>query len=69
MPADHEPVRVAAERRNDGEEDVIWRDGDRPVIEPVPKGGLLDLLADLPPLPDEFPDVDDTLQPLDDVEI
>ncbi len=46
-----------------------WRDGDRPVIEPVPKDGLLDLLAGLPPLPDEFPDVDATLQPLDDVKV
>ena len=45
------------------------RHGDCLSIEPVRKGGLLDLLAGLPPLPDEFPDVDDTLQPLDDVEI
>lgn len=53
----------------DGAEAVMWRDGDRLVIEPVRKDGLLDLLAGLPPLPDEFPDVDDTLQPLDDVEV
>ena len=33
-----------------------------------PSCRLLDLLARLPPLPDELPDVDDTLEPLDDVE-
>ena len=45
----------------DGAEAVLWCDGDRLVIEPVRQGGLLDLLARLPPLPDEFPDVDDAL--------
>ena len=45
------------------------RDGDRLIIEPVRKGRLLDLLARLPPLPDGFPDVDETLEPLDDVEL
>lgn len=50
----------------DGAEAVLWRDGDRLVVEPVRQGRLL---ARLPPLPDEFPDVDDTLGPLDDVEV
>ena len=61
--------RVPLFKKLDGAEAVMWREGGRLVIEPVRKGGLLDLLAGLPPLPDEFPDVDDTLQPLDDVEI
>ena len=58
-------VRIPRDFEIDGAEAVIWRDGDRLVIEPVGKGRLLDLLARLPPLPDEFPDVDDTLEPLD----
>ena len=33
------------------------------------KGRLLALLARLQHLPEEFPDVDDTLLPLDDVEV
>ena len=57
-------VRIPRDFELDGAEAVIWRDGDRLVIEPVGKGRLLDLLARLPPLPDEFPDVDDTLEPL-----
>ena len=58
-------VRIPRDFELDGAEAVMWRDGDRLVIEPVGKGRLLDLLARLPPLPDEFPDVDDTLEPLD----
>ena len=34
----------------------------------VRKGRLLDLLARLQPLAEEFPDVDDTLMPLDDAD-
>lgn len=41
------------------------------VIREAEEGGrpLLDLLARLQPLAEEFPDVDDTLLPLDDVEV
>ena len=35
----------------------------------VRKGRLLDLLARLQPVAEEFPDVDDTLLPLDDVDV
>ena len=49
-------------------EAILRREGDCLIIEPVRKGRLLDLLARLSPLPDEFPDVDHTLRPLDDVE-
>ena len=62
-------VRIPRGFELDGAEAVLWRDGDRLVVEPVRKGGLLDLLARLPPLPDEFPEVDDTLGPLDEVEV
>ena len=65
----NQAVRIPRDFELDSAEAVMWRDGDRLVIEPVRKGRLLDLLARLPPLPDEFPDVDDTLEPLDDVEI
>lgn len=44
-------------------------EGNSLVIEPVRKGRLLDLLARPEPLPDELPDVDGTLPPLDDVEL
>ena len=65
----NQALRIPLGFELDGAEAVLWRDGDRLVIEPVRQGGLLDLLARLPPLPDEFPDVDDTLGPLDEVEV
>ena len=45
------------------------RDGDCLIIEPIRKGRLLALLARLQPLREELPDVDDTLLPLDDVDV
>ena len=65
----NQALRIPRGFEIDGAEAVLWLDGERLVIEPVRQGGLLDLLARLPALPDEFPDVDDTLGPLDDVEV
>ena len=65
----NQAVRIPRDFELDGAEAVMRRDGDRLIIEPVRKGRLLDLLARLPPLPDGFPDVDETLEPLDDVEL
>ena len=41
----------------------------RPRTEPVRKGKLLALLAGMEPLEESFPDVDEDLAPLDDVEL
>ena len=65
----NQAVRIPRDFELDGAEAVMRRDGDRLIIEPVRKGRLLDLLARLPPLPDGFPDVDEALEPLDDVEL
>lgn len=45
------------------------RHDERVIMANVRKGRLLDLLARLQPLAEKFPDVDDTLLPLDAVEI
>ena len=45
------------------------KDGDLSTVEPASKDGLLALLSTLEPLDDTFPDVDETLPPLDDVEL
>ena len=65
----NQAVRIPREFELDGAEALIRREGDCLIIEPVRKGRLLDLLARLQPLPEEFPDVDDTLVPLEDVEV
>jgi virulence-associated protein VagC len=50
------------------DEAVLPKEGDRLIIEPVRKGRLRALLASLETLEEPFPDVDEDLAPLDDVE-
>lgn len=63
----NQALRIPREFELEGDEAIIRREGDHLVIEPVRAGGLLSLLASLQPLDDTFPDVDETLPPLDDV--
>ena len=65
----NQAVRIPRDFELEGTQAILRREGDCLIIEPVRKGRLLDLLARLSPLPDQFPDVDDTLPPLDDVEL
>ena len=65
----NQAVRIPRDFEFEGTDAILRREGDCLIIEPVRKGRLLDLLARLEPLPDEFPDVDGTLPPLDDVEL
>jgi antitoxin VapB len=47
---------------------VIRKDGERLIIEPFKKGSLLQLLATLEDIDEDFPNVDDGLLPLDDIQ-
>ena len=62
----NQAVRIPREFEFDADEAVMRRDGDRLVLEPVPRPGLLAYLATLDPIEDPFPDVDADLLPLDD---
>ena len=42
-----------------GNEAIMHRDGDRLVIEPMRKRGLVALLKTLKPLEEDFPEIDD----------
>jgi antitoxin VapB len=42
-----------------GDEAIMHRDGDRLVIEPVRKRGLVALLKTMKPLKEDFPEIDD----------
>ena len=53
----------------ESDEAIIHKEGDRLIVEPVGKSRLLALLATLEPLDETFPDVDEALPPLDDVEL
>mgnify|MGYP001307782611 CR=1 FL=1 len=75
----NQAVRIPREFELPGEEAVIEQIGNTLVIKPVkpnpPKGSpeavalMLEELRALGPCPDEFPDVDEGLLPLDDIEL
>jgi len=55
----NQAVRIPVEFELPGDEAVMHRDGDRLVIEPVPKRGLLALLKAMKPVEERFPEIDD----------
>jgi antitoxin VapB len=58
----NQAVRIPVEFELPGDEAVIHRDGDRLVIEPVRKRGLIALLKSMKPLDEKFPDIQDPVQ-------
>lgn len=65
----NQALRIPREFELDGDEAILRKEGDRLIVEPVRKGRLLAVLASLEPLEDTFPDVDEDLAPLDDVDL
>lgn len=65
----NQALRIPKEYEIDGDEAIIRKEGNKLIIEPVQKGSLLALLQTLEPIDDEFPDVDENLPELDDVEL
>jgi antitoxin VapB len=55
----NQAVRIPVEFELPGDEAIIHRDGDRLVIEPVRKRGLIALLKTMKPLKEPFPEIDD----------
>ena len=55
----HQTVRIPVAFELPGDEAIMHRDGDRLVIEPVRKRGLVGLLASMTPINEAFPDIDD----------
>lgn len=62
----NQALRIPREFELEGKEAIIRKEGGRLIVEQVKKGQLLTLLASLPALDEEFPDVDVDLPPLDD---
>ncbi|MDZ4729595.1 MAG: AbrB/MazE/SpoVT family DNA-binding domain-containing protein [Xanthomonadales bacterium] len=65
----NQALRIPREFELEGNEAIIRKEGDRLIVEPIRKGQLLTLLSSLEPLDEEFPDIDDDLANLDDVEL
>jgi antitoxin VapB len=63
----NQAVRIPVEFAFPGDTVLMHREGDRLVIEPTHKSGLLALLATLEPLDEDFPDFDVGLLPARDV--
>ena len=55
----NQAVRIPVEFELPGSEAIMHRDGDRLVIEPVRKRGLVALLKAMKPLEEDFPEIDD----------
>jgi antitoxin VapB len=55
----NQAVRIPVEFELPGNEAIMHRDGDRLVIEPVRKRGLVALLKTMKPLKEDFPQIDD----------
>jgi len=55
----NQAVRIPVEFELPGDEAIMHRDGDRLVIEPVRKRGLVALLKTMQPLQEPFPEIDD----------
>ena len=58
----NQAVRIPRDFELPGEEAVMRKEGDRLIIEPAARRSLaevLDYLATLPPLEEEFPEIDD----------
>jgi len=63
----NQAVRIPREFELDGDEALMARDGDRLVITPIRRKGLLATLAGLSPLDESIPEIDENLQDPDDV--
>jgi antitoxin VapB len=55
----NQAVRIPVEFGLPGDEAIMHRDGDRLVIEPLRKRGLIGLLKSMTPLDENFPAIDD----------
>ena len=55
----NQAVRIPVEFELPGNEAIMHRDGDRLVIEPVRKRGLVAMLKTMKPMDDDFPEIDD----------
>lgn len=65
----NQALRIPREFELPGTEAILTREGNRLIIEPVKPPRLLELLATLEPLKEDFPDVDTGLLPVEDVRL
>jgi len=64
----NQALRIPRDLELPGSEALLRKEGERLIVEPLPRRSLLELASSWAPLDDEFPDVDD-LEPIEDVEL
>lgn len=64
----NQAVRIPRDLELPGSEALLRKEGDRLIVEPMPRRSLLEVLSTWAPLEEEFPDVDD-LEPIEDVNL
>jgi antitoxin VapB len=65
----NQAVRIPVEFELPGTEAILRQEGGSLIIEPVDRPSLLSILDSLEPIPEEFPDVDEGLPPLRDINL
>ncbi len=65
----NQAVRIPREFELQGNEAIIRKEGDKLIIELAKPKGLLSVLAKLQPLEEDFPNVDEGLLPVDDINL
>jgi len=63
----NQAIRIPVEFELPGDRAILRKEGDRLIIEPVRKAGLLGLLAQWEPLDEELPAIEDATAPAEDV--
>jgi antitoxin VapB len=63
----NQAVRIPVEFELPGDEAIMHRDGERLVIEPVRRRGLVALLKTMKPLKEDFAEIDDPVPPPENV--
>ena len=64
----NQALRIPRDLELPGSEALLRKEGDRLIVEPVPRPSLLEVLSGWAPLSEELPDVDD-LGPIEDVNL
>lgn len=62
----NQAVRIPRDLELPGSEALLRKEGNRLIVEPMPRPSLLEVLSTWGPLEEEFPEIDD-LKPVEDV--
>lgn len=64
----NQAVRIPRDLELPGNEAILRKEGNRLIVEPMPRPSLLAILSTWTPLEEEFPEIDD-LEPVEDVNL